>query len=207
MHSGRMLRQTQNHLANIRRTHHSSPLPEGTHPRLPSPLFAFAHRPLRATPLFTQASQGHPECDIPDLGIATHPYHRLPDLFHLLLISADTTDMLDMYHALNGKQLRHLREMGIQRYVEASKAGAFGKSTRRLTEELEDRIRQWESLYSQGEPSGEREMMVYDLCVEWGAKVVFGMHEELESRGRGWDFYRASYVAKRLAWQNINVYS
>ena len=103
MHSGRMLRQTQNHLANIRRTHHSSPLPEGTHPRLPSPLFAFAHRPLRATPLFTQASQGHPECDIPDLGIATHPYHRLPDLFHLLLISADTTDMLDMYHALNGK--------------------------------------------------------------------------------------------------------
>jgi hypothetical protein len=45
--------------------------------------------------------------------------------------------------------------------------------------------------------------MLYDLCVEWGAKVIFGMQEELEAWNRGWDFYHASYVAAGLAWQNI----
>jgi len=49
--------------------------------------------------------------------------------------------------------------------------------------------------------------MVYELCVEWGAKVIFGMHEELELRSRGWDIYHASYIAEELAWQNVNVYS
>jgi hypothetical protein len=73
--------------------------------------------------------------------------------------------------------------------------------------ELEDRIGQWEHLYAQEEPVGERERMLYNLCVEWGAKVIFGMHEELEARNQGWDFYRASYVAAGLAWQNINVYN
>jgi len=167
----------------------------------------FAHRPLRATKLFTQASQGRTQYDVPELGITVYPYHRLPQLQLSSLIDADDETLLDMYHTLNGKQLRHLREMGHQRYTEALKAGGFEESTRRLLGELKDRIGQWENLCNQEEPLKEREMMLYDLCVEWGVKVIFGMHEELESRNQGWDFYQTSYMAEGLAWQIINLYS
>jgi hypothetical protein len=144
---------------------------------------------------------------VPDLGITIHPYHRLPQLQLSSLIDVDDATLLDMYHTLNGNQLRQLREMGHQRYTEALRAGEFEESTRRLLGELGDRIGQWEHIRDQVKPSGEREMIVYDLCLEWGAKVIFGMHEELESRNQGWDFYRASYEAKRFAWQNTNVYN
>jgi hypothetical protein len=60
-----------------------------------------------------------------------------------------------MYHTLNGNQLRHLWQMGWRRYEEASRPGGFKASTRRLLEELEDRIRQWELIHAQKEPSRE----------------------------------------------------
>jgi len=68
-----------------------------------------------------------------------------------------------------------------------------------LEEELEDRIKQWEVIYACEEPSGEQEGILYQLCVEWGAKTIFGMHEELEVRSRGWDIYHTSYMVKGLA--------
>jgi hypothetical protein len=107
--------------------------------------------------LFTRASRGSPKYDIPDLGITTHPYQRLPHLLHLYLIHVDDAAALDLYHTFNGTQIRHLQEMGQKWYVEASKAGAFERSTRRLSEELGHRIGQWEHLYAQEAPVGERE--------------------------------------------------
>jgi hypothetical protein len=176
-------------------------------PTLPISLPIFAHQPLRATELFTEASLGTPKCDVPDLGVTTSPYHNLPQLSHSPLIHTSDTALLNMYHTLNGNQLRHLREMGQRRYEDASKPGGFKASTGRLLEELEDRIGQWELVHAYEEPPGERERVVYKLCVEWGAKVIFGMHEELEVRSRGWDIYHASYMAEELAWQNVIVYS
>jgi hypothetical protein len=175
-------------------------------PTLPISLPIFAHRPLRATELFIEASVGTPKCDVPDLGVTAHPYHNLPQLLHSPLIHANDTTLLNMYHTLNGNQLRHLREMGQRRYEDASRPGGFKASTGRLLEELKDRIGQWELINAHEEPSREQEEMVYELCVEWGARVIFGMHEELEVRSRGWDIYHASYMAEELTWQNINVY-
>jgi len=96
--------------------------------------------------------------------------------------------------------------MGQRRYEDASRPGGFKASTGRLLEELKDRIGQWELINAHEEPSREQEEMVYELCVEWGARVIFGMHEELEVRSRGWDIYHASYMVEELTWQNINVY-
>ena len=194
-----MLRRSHNHSAYMRRKHPS--------PTLPISLPNFAHRPFRATELFVEASLGNPKYNVPDLGLAAHPYHSLPQLLHSPLIHANDTTRLNMYHTLNGNQLRHLREMGRRRYVDASRPGGFRASTRRLEEELEDRIKQWEVIYAHEEPSREQEGILYDLCVEWGAKMIFSMHEELEVRSRGWDIYHTSYMAKELAWQNVNVYS
>ena len=195
-----MLRELQNRSAHLRRKQYSIP-------RLPTSLPMFAHQPLRETELFTCASQGSPKFRVPDLGITTHPYHRLPQLLHSPLIHSDTISVLDIYHTVNGKQLQHLQEMGRRRYADASRVGGFEASTRLLLLELEDRIVQWEHICVQGELSGERERTVYDLCIEWGAKVIFGVHQELEARNRGWNFYQASYVAGDLAWQNIILYS
>jgi hypothetical protein len=193
------MRRLQNHSAYIKRNHLRCPT-------LPITLLAFAHQPLRATDLFTQAFQGGPKYDVPDLGLTAHPYHKLPQLLHSSLIRVDGAAQLDVRHTLNGNQLRHLQEMGRRRYADASGAGGFEASTRRLLEELEDRIRQWERICDQGAPLGEQEGTVYNLCIEWGAKVIFGMHGELEARNQGWDFYHASYAAKELAWQNVNLY-
>jgi hypothetical protein len=176
-------------------------------PTLPISLPIFAHLPLRATELFIEASLGTLKCNVPDLGVAAHPYHNLPQLLHSPLIHADDAVRLNMYHTLNGNELRHLREMGRRRYEEASRPGGFKASTRRLLEEIEDRIGQWELIHAHKEPLWERERIVYELCVEWGAKVIFGMHEELEVRSRGWDVYHSSYMAEGLAWQNVNIYS
>ena len=200
LYSGRTLRTMQNRSAHLRRKQYCIP-------PLPTSLYVFAHQPIRATELFTCASQGSPKYDVPDLGITAHPYHRLPQLLNSLLIHSDNISALDIYHTLNGKQLQHLREMGQGRYADASRVGGFEASTRRLLEELEDRIRQWELISTHGELHVERERTVYELCIEWGAKVILGMHQELQARNKGYNFYQASYVAGDLAWQNVNLYS
>ena len=97
--------------------------------------------------------------------------------------------------------------MGQGWYADASRVGGFEASTRRLLEELEDRIRQWELISTHGELHVEQERTVYELCIEWGAKVILGMHQELQARNKGYNFYQASYVAGDLAWQNVNLYS
>src|SRR6202050_2837349 len=162
-----MLRQSHNHSAYMR--------PKHPRPTLLISLPNFAHQPLRATELFVAASLGNPKYNVPDLGVAAHPYHSLPQLLHLLLIHTHDTTRLNMYHTLDGNQLRHLQEMGRRRYADASRPGGFRASTRRLEEELEDRIKQWEVIHAHEEPSREQEGILYDLCVEWGATRIFGM--------------------------------
>ena len=90
--------------------------------------------------LFTEASLGTLKCDVPDLGVTAHPYHNLPQLLHSPLVHTNDTTLVNMYHTLNGTQLRHLREMGRRRYEDASRLRGFKGSNRRLLEELEDRI-------------------------------------------------------------------
>ena len=79
LYSGRTLRTMQNRSAHLRRKQYCIP-------PLPTSLYVFAHQPIRATELFTCASQGSPKYDVPDLGITAHPYHRLPQLLNSLLI-------------------------------------------------------------------------------------------------------------------------
>jgi len=170
---GRMLRQSQNHHAYNKQKGHNSHHPHWAIPALPASLVVFANQPLRATEHFTQASQGHVENDVPDLGITIHPYHQIPRLLLSSFLQVDDAALLDMYHTSNGNELRQLKEMGRQWYLEASRGGEFEKSTNRLLEELEDRIEQWEVLHGQGEPSDERgAMTIYSLCLEWGAKTA-----------------------------------
>jgi hypothetical protein len=124
------MQQLQNHSAYIKQKHLRCPT-------LPITLLAFAHQLLCATDLFTQAFQGGPKYNIPDLGLTAHPYHRLPQLLLSSLICVDGTAQLDVHHTLNENQLQHLQETGHRQYADALRAGGFKASTRRLLLELE----------------------------------------------------------------------
>jgi hypothetical protein len=207
MNSGHALRHSQNQYAYAKQKGIDSPCPHPNLSNLPSSLILYANRPLRETDLFSEASRGCVNHDILDLGLAMPPYHRLPQILHSPFLYGDDAGLLSTYHTTNGDQLRQLREMGRQWYMEASRPGAFEDSTRRLQEELAARLTQWEEL-SGNEASYDQwaAAMAYDLCMEWGAKIVFGLHDELQSRSRGWVTYKALYAAEGLEWQNIKLY-
>jgi hypothetical protein len=207
MNSGRALRHSQNQYAYAKQKGINSPCPHPNLSTLPSSLVLYANRPLRETDHFSQASRGCVDHDILDLGLAVPPYHRLPQILHSLSLHGDDAGLLDTYHTINGDQLRQLREMGRRRYMEASRPGTFEDSTRRLQEELAARLTQWEGLSGNEESHDQQAAaMAHDLCMEWGAKIVFGLHDELQSRSQGWVTYNALYAAEGLAWQNIKLY-
>jgi hypothetical protein len=207
MNSGRALRHSQNQYAYSKQKGFDSPCPHLNLSTLPSSLVLYANRPLRETDHFRQASHGCVNHDILDLGLAMPPYHRFPQILHSPSLGEDDAGLLNTYHTTNGDQFRQLREMGRQRYMEASRPGAFEDSTRRLQEELAARLTQWEGLSGNEESHDQcAAAMAYDLCMEWGAKIVFGLYDELQSRSRGWVTYKALYAAEGLAWQNIKLY-
>jgi len=207
MNSGRALRHSQNQCAYAKQKGINSPCPYPNLLTLPSSLVLYANRPLRETDHFSQASRGCVGHDILDLGLAMPPYHRLPHILDCPSLHGDDAGLLNTFHTANSNQLRQLREMGCQRYMEASRPGAFEDSTRRLQEELAARLTQWEELSGNEESLDQRAAaMAYDLCMEWGAKIVFGLYDELQSRSQGWVTYKALYAAEGLAWQNIKLY-
>lgn len=48
---------------------------------------------------------------------------------------------------------------------------------------------------------------IYLLSLEWGARRIVGLNQELEARKESRQIYEAMYNERKLWWQNILVHS
>jgi hypothetical protein len=51
----------------------------------------------------------------------------------------------------------------------------------------------------------EWEMMTGELALEWGAKIIYCLRDEVRVRQLGREYYLEAYKGEQLAWQSINV--
>jgi hypothetical protein len=117
-------------------------------------------------------------------------------------------DALDLQHTINGEQLHALEVDGQKRYTELVDSEIFEGSTQRLSEEVYDRLAHWLQLEEQEEQftKSQRTALLYDLSLEWGARILYVLRDELEERRSGLTKFRQVYGKKMLAWQNIHIY-
>jgi hypothetical protein len=85
---------------------------------------------------------------------------------------------------------------------------ANAEMLRTMKREVEARLAKWNAQYDtyQISEGSEFDMMVGDVGVNWGARQVFCLNNELEVRTCGFDVYLEAYREKRLAWQCIAVF-
>lgn len=115
---------------------------------------------------------------------------------------------LDLQHTINGEQLHALEVDGQKRYTELVNSEIFEESTQRLSEEVCDRLAHWLRLEEQGEQftNCRRAALLYGMSLEWGARILYVLRDELEERQSGLTKFRQVYGKKMLAWQNIHIY-
>jgi len=154
----------------------------------------FVQRSSLSKPLLACQSVMYPISESPP--IRTTTFHKL---LHSPLIHVNDTTLLDMYHTLNGNQLRHLRDMGTEATWECFQTRRLQGIHQKVV--VGSRGQNWAvGAYSCSQKiQGCEKRRFYDLCVEWGAKVIFGMHEELEVRSRGWGHLSCILYGRRVS--------
>lgn len=72
--------------------------------------------------------------------------------------------------------------------------------------EINERLPHWLHLEEQGERFQEGwTSVMYDLSLEWGARMLYTLHDELVVRGAGYTHYSDMYKQGLLGWQKIEV--
>lgn len=139
---------------------------------------------------------------LPDLGIWSAPYEPVTNG----ILNGDH-NLLDLFHSLNGWNLAHLERTGAERYQEAAEVDANTEMIKMMRREIETRLVQWSAKYEafQNFEGSELDMVVGDIALNWGAKLVFCLEDELQTRTQGLDAYLGAYKAKELAWQCIAI--
>jgi len=96
----------------------------------------------------------------------------------------------------------------VERYQEAAEADANTKMIEVIKSEVETRLAQWTIQYDayQKSEGSELETMMEDIAVNWGARQVFSLENELEVRTHGVDAYLKAYREKKLSWQCVPVF-
>ena len=168
-------------------------------PTLPDTLLAYSKAFLRKTSqfdLYYQVIDSDPyEIDLRD-------YTHLSSAIHEE--SRSQQNLLDLLHAINGRQLSILEAEGERRYTES--AGSFQKVTEAAKGNLERMLTSWCRVESLPCPEdGTTASLVHGLSLEWGARVIVDLFTELDVRREGLPKYRAEYQARRLWWQQIEV--
>jgi len=202
---GRAICNKNNRTAYAHRTTHYISSHISDHPfslGLPEPLVTQYRQPLRATPRFKQAHAGHCLIALPDLGIWSDPYRP---------VSSGVFDgdhcLLDVLHSLNGWNLAQLEKMGVERYREAAEVETNVAMIESMRREIATRLVQWDTQYEayQDFEGSELDGTVGDVALNWGARQVVSLEDELHTRARGVDVYLEAYRKKKLAWQCITV--
>ena len=82
-----------------------------------------------------------------------------------------------------------------------------GQLVQRMSEEIDARLSAWiatDNEFSQIEGL-EWDVMTGELALEWGAKVIHCLRDEVQVRRMGHKNYLDAYEGRRLAWQCIEV--
>lgn len=142
--------------------------------------------------------------------IDSDPYEiDLRDYTHLSSSSYEESrsqqNLLDLLHAINGRQLSILETEGERRYAES--AGSFQKVTETAKGNLKYMLNSWHRVESLPYPEdGTTASLVHGLSLEWGARTIVDLFMELEVRKGGLEKYQATYQERKLWWQLIMVY-
>jgi hypothetical protein len=117
--------------------------------------------------------------------------------------------MLDILHATNGHQLRLIEEQGHGRRKLSRDDEENERLVHEMSDEIDVRLAQWiecDKEFEQFEGS-EWETMTGKLALEWGAKVIHCLKDEVRARREGHIHYLEVYEGGHLAWQSIDVFA
>ena len=173
--------------------------------RFPPSLHRKASYKLRSTPDFIKAYQG---LSSPTLILGIWEPQYLPIVFPDTTAHARSpSNILDILHGTNGHQLRLLEEQGRERHKLSTDDKTSGELLQRMLEEIDVRLSTWiikDREFAQLEGSGW-EVMTAELALEWGAKIIHCLRDEIRVREIGHANYLEAYEGGRLAWQSIDV--
>ena len=136
----------------------------------------------------------------PDLGLRQSPYlFTPPDLMTITAVEETSNDLPAL--KLNSLQFDWAQEEGAARFRAWSRPDADeGMITAAAFAELQDRILAWSALVTAQDDMGLSEY-IRDVYVNWGAKRMVWLEEELEIRQQGLEAYINAYRQKELPTQ------
>jgi hypothetical protein len=203
MNSAKLQRQQQNRDAYRRRVSNShSPTEPHVYSEFPASLRHRAAYKIRSTSHFIEGYRGLTQ---PTLILGIWEPRYLP----IVLLDTTTDDrlILDNLHNINGHQLRLLEEQGHERRRLSMEDGSSRNLVQAMLEEIDMRIATWiihNNEFEQFEGS-EWETMKGELALEWGAKIIHCLRDEVWVRQLGCTRYLEAYESGGLAWQSIDV--
>jgi hypothetical protein len=204
-HSAKLHHQQQNRDA-YRQAIPNPLLPAEPHVDLDIPLSLHrrAAYKIRSTPQFTEAYHG---LSLPTVTLYIWEPRYQPIVSPETTIHDGSDSLLNVLHSTNGHQLRLLEEQGHER----RKLSVDDISNRNLVggmlEEIDMRLATWilhDNEFEQFE-GPEWETMTSELALEWGAKIIYCLRDEVRVRQLGRNYYLEAYKGERLAWQSIDV--
>ena len=201
----KLQRQRQNKIAYQRRILNSlSPTepPSHVYPEFPVSLRCRAAYKICSTSHFIKGYHAL-SCPSLTLGILGPEYQPI--------ISLDTTTddrlILNVLHNVDGHQLRLLEEQGHKRH----NLSIDDKSNRNLVQVMLEEIDAWLAIwiiyYNKFEQLEglEWEVMTSELALEWGAKVIYTLRDEVRVSQLGYSQYLAAHARGGLSWQLIDL--
>jgi len=147
---------------------------------------------------------------LPDLGLWSHPYEPTTadlEAVDALRESTETEDasQVRLHHILSGYQLRRLEEWGRERRMLDNE-----KALAEIPDEILERSTQWELLEGkrvEWESLGIIGKEIWAVVMDFGAKAIVGLWDELFIRQEGFEKYKYAYDRKQIHWQNTKVSS
>ena len=203
MNSAKLQRQQQNKDAYQRRISNSHSSTElHVYLEFPASLRRRAAYKIRSTSHFIDGYHAL-SCPTLILGIWEPQYRPIV----LLDTTTDDRSVLDILHSMNGNQLRLLEEQGHERHGLSKDNKSSSILVRAMLEEIDARLATWIIHDNEFEQlvGPEWEITTRELALEWGAKIIHCLRDEVRVRQLGCTYYLEAYKGERLVWQSINV--
>jgi len=182
------------------------PLPTEPHvdSDIPLSLRRRAAYKIRSTPQFTEGYYG---LSPPTITLCIWEPRYQPIVTPETTLHDGSASMLDLFHNTNGHQLRLLGQQGRERRKLTMDDISNGNLVGGMLEEIDVRLATWilhDNEFEKFE-GPEWETMIGELALEWGAKIIHCLRDEVRVRQRGCTYYLDAYKGKKLAWQSIGI--
>jgi hypothetical protein len=100
-----------------------------------------------------------------------------------------------------------LEEAGHTRYQQADCAETNERLVEAMDNEIVTRLAEWKIVddeFTSFEGS-EWDNTIGELALEWGAKVLYCLRDEMQIRRSGYEMYLEAYEGQTLAWQCVQI--